>query len=477
MAEKTLEDRHLAELHALAAELDVPTFRKLGRSELVAAIRKRGGDDVGPSGSDASESKPAEPRSPDTRRGEARSSGSESSARGGARRRGRGRRRGAGADKPTPRSRDSDPGSAEPDEELGDEETEPVEGILDVMPRRYGFLRLSGLESTDGDVYISASQIRRCELVSGDRVSGPARQPRRGERHPALVHVDTVNGEPPETERGKFEDLTPVPPTRRIDLSSASSGSPEADMLLRGVDLLSPLALGQRVLVQASARSGRTTLLRGLAKVLAERARDSDSSIVTIVALIDERPEEATRWRQEVEGAELSIATAEMRPGEQVASVELALARAKRMVESGTDVVLIVDSLSRLAVAQKDAGPAKALFGSGRETSEPGAGSLTVVATLLEDGEDDDGPLRAVQTTESAVIRLDPELAAAGIVPALDHAATRCIGEAELRGDDELAAIRTLRERLEGRETADAARELGKLLSDSADNAELLRGL
>ena len=477
MAEKTLEDRHLAELHALAAKLDVPTFRKLGREDLVAAIRKQGGDDVDSIASEASASKPAESRSSETGRGRARSSDSDSSSKGTRGRRGRGRSRGAGGDKQPSRGRDSEPRDSGSDEGVGDEETEPVEGILDVMPRRYGFLRLSGLESADGDVYISASQIRRCELVSGDRVAGPARKPRRGERHPALVHVDTVNGVAPETERGKFEDLTPVPPTRRVDLSSPSSGSTDADILLRAVDLLSPLALGQRVLVQASARSGRTTLLRGLAKVLAEKGAGSDSSIVTIVALIDERPEEATRWREEVEGAELSIATAEMRPGEQVASVELALARAKRTVESGTDVVLIVDSLSRLAVAQKDAGPAKALFGSGRETSEAGAGSLTVIATFLEDGEDDDGPLRAVQTTESAVIRLDPELAAAGVVPALDHAATRCAGEAELRSAEELASIRSLRERLAGREAADAARELADLIKGSADNAELLRDL
>ena len=304
----------------------------------------------------------------------------------------------------------------------------------------------------------------------GDRVAGPARKPRRGERHPALVHVDTVNGvEPTESERDQFEDLTPISPTRRLELGSPASGSKEGVMLIRAVDLLCPLGLGQRVLVRAGARSGRSTLLRGLANALGEKTPASDEPIVTIVVLIDERPEEATRWRDEVEGAELAIATADMRPGEQVANVELALARAKRLVESGTDVVLIVDSLSRLAVAHDDSGPVKRLFGAGRE--------LTVIATLLDGDEDGDGLLHAAATTESAVIRLDTELADAGVFPSLDVGATRSGDEAELRDADELKAARKLRERLVELDAPDAARELAELIENSSTNAELLSKL
>ncbi len=140
-----------------------------------------------------------------------------------------------------------------------DEPTEEVSGILDILPQRYGFLRLRGLEPDPADVYISASQVRRCELRPGDEVAGPAREPRRGERHRALVHVDSVNGDEPQAaERPDFDALPPILPERRIPLDADP-----ADVLARAVDLLAPLALGQRVLVRAAPRSGRTTLLRG----------------------------------------------------------------------------------------------------------------------------------------------------------------------------------------------------------------------
>ncbi|TMK75523.1 MAG: hypothetical protein E6G49_01295 [Actinobacteria bacterium] len=143
---------------------------------------------------------------------------------------------------------------------------------------------------------MSASQIRRCELRSGDEVSGPAREPRRGERHRALVHVDRVNGGEPQTaERPAFEDLTPVLPTRRLALGDSS------DVLTRAVDLLTPLALGQRVLVMAAPRSGRTTLLRGVSSAIEGR-----EDVELLVLLIDERPEEATAWRDAVPGSRRS---------------------------------------------------------------------------------------------------------------------------------------------------------------------------
>ena len=136
--------------------------------------------------------------------------------------------------------------------------------MLEITPQRYGFLRLAGLSPSEDDVYISASQVRRCELRPGDEVSGPAREPRRGERHRALVHVDRVNGEEPLADRPEFDALTPIPPKRRIALDRAGS-----DVLTRAVDLLAPLAFGQRVLVRAAPRSGRTTLLRGIARAIA----------------------------------------------------------------------------------------------------------------------------------------------------------------------------------------------------------------
>jgi transcription termination factor Rho len=386
----------------------------------------------------------------------------------GTRRRRRGTRERRGRRRERIRESDLEEASGEAEEpEAEEKEAEPVSGVLDVMPQRYGFLRLSGLEPGEGDVYISASQIRRCELRSGDEVAGPARDPRRGERHRALVHVDRVNGAPPgeQDDRLEFDELTPVPPSRRLPLDGAGDG--DEAVLLRAADLLAPFAFGERVLIWAAPRSGRTTLLRSLAKAV-----DAAAGAELVVLLVDERPEEATRWRRALPDARLAIATAEMSGGEQAAVAELALARAKRLVEAGADVVLIVDSLSRLATARGRVDAAKALFGAGRDTEEEGAGSLTVVATVFDD---DVG--EAVRTTESALVSLDPELAAAGVVPALDVGATRVSGEEELRDEAELEAARRLRGGLAGLEPVDAARALRERIEGSSSNADLLRSI
>ena len=348
--------------------------------------------------------------------------------------------------------------------------TEDVSGVLDILPQRYGFLRLSGLDAGEDDVYISASQIRRCELRVGDEVSGPAREPGRGERYRALVHVDKVNGEEATEEDGRasFEDLTPIPPTRRIVLEPDS-----ADVLTRAVDLLVPLAFGQRVLVHAAPRSGRTTLLRGIAGAI--RGRPTDAPV--IVLLIDERPEEATRWREALPDAEVAAATADMTPQEQGRVADMALARAKRRAESGDDVILLVDSLSRLAVAHRDPAAAKTLFGAGRELAEETAGSLTIVATALEDGDDEGDALKLVETTENAVVHLDPELAAAGVFPAIVVGDTRASGEEELRDPEELRAVRTLRDSLAGLDSRVVADELRQRIEGTSSNRDLLAGL
>jgi transcription termination factor Rho len=415
MAEK-LEELHLADLHERAAKLGIPGYRRLRRERLITEIQGRDGE--------------------------------------------------------SPEAAGPEP-EREPVEEA---ETTDVVGVLEVTPQRYGFLRFCGLEAQPDDVYVSASQIRRCELRAGDRVAGPARAPRRGERHRALVHVDRVNGgEPPTEGRPAFESLTPVLPARRLPLGDGS------DVLTRAVDLLTPLALGQRVLVMAAPRSGRTTLLRHLA-----RAIEGREGTELIVLLIDERPEEATAWREALPRSEVATATADLAPDDQVRVAELTLERARRLAESGRDVVLVVDSLSRLAVASASAGgrgrgsdvaEVKALFGSARELAEDGAGSLTVIATVVEGAEDDGAAERAVVTTESSLITLDAGLAAAGVFPALRAGECRISNEDELRDPDELAAIRRLRSLLADLDPAEAANLLRERIEGSASNAELLRAL
>jgi transcription termination factor Rho len=448
MSRKELAKKQLADLHAIAAELDVPRFRMLGRDELIDEILERG--DGAPSTDDAEE--PGEAEEPEADARESDEDAPET------------------REKPTGRGRSRrKPARADREEKEQEEETEPITGVLDVMPQRYGFLRLSGLESADGDVYISASQIRRCELRPGDDVSGPARAPRRGERHRALVHVDRVNGIEPGEEgidRPAFDELTPVAPHRRLRLDADSS-----DVLTRAVDLLTPLALGQRVLVASAPRSGRTTLLRGIATAIA----GADDAPALVILLVDERPEEATAWREALPDVELAMATAEMEPAEQTRAAELALERVKRRVEGGDDVVLIVDSLSRLGVAYGDAAEVKRVFGAGRELAEEGSGSLTVIATALEGtGEDDGAAFSAVATTENALITLDPELAAAGVVPAVRPDDCRVSGEESIRDSDELEAARRLREELSGKESREAAELLRERIEGSKSNQELL---
>jgi len=372
--------------------------------------------------------------------------------------------------------RDGEPPEAPEREHLEETETTDVVGVLEVTPQRYGFLRFDGVTARPDDVYVSASQIRRCELRPGDEVAGPARAPRRGERHRALVHVDRVNGgEPPTEGRPAFETLTPVLPTRRLPLGEGS------DVLARSVDLLTPLVLGQRVLVMAAPRSGRTTLLRHLARAIEGRERTE-----LVVLLIDERPEEATAWREALPRSEVATATADLAPQDQVRVAELMRERAQRLAESGRDAVLVVDSLSRIAVASASAGgrgpggdaaEVKALFGSARELAEEGAGSLTVIATVVEGAEDDGAAERAVVTTENSLITLDAGLASAGIFPAVRAAECRISNEDQVRDPDELTAIRRLRSLLADLDPAEAASLLRERIEHSASNSALLASL
>ena len=445
-----LRDEHLAELHQRARELGVSRYRMLPRDELIEAIEERGDSD--------------EQREPAAREEAAESGGDRP------RDRSRGRGRGRAPRKPK-REEDEEPKvedekEEEPEAEEPEAEAEEVTGVLDRMPQGYGFLRLSGMSEAEGDVYVSASQIRRCELRPGDQVTGPARQPRRGERHRALVRVETVNGQSPEGERRHFEDLTAAPPTRRL-LSPDAAGDP----LVRAVDLLGPLAFGQRVLILAQPRSGRTTLLRALGAAIAETGAH------LCVLLADERPEEVPQWERALPSAEIFAATADQEPRDQIRAAELAMGHAKRLAEAGEDVVVLIDSLSRLALGYRDPGRVKRIFGAGRELDEDGSGSLTVIATVL-DSDDKGAEVReALETTENLLLRLDADLAAKGIVPALVAADSRASGEDGLRDAEEMDKVRRLRAELAEMEPEQAAQALADQISETASNAELLSRL
>jgi transcription termination factor Rho len=460
-----LSQLHLADLHELAAERGISGYRLLRREELIERLSESSGfrlrrllgrrrreepeerSIVAPSADEPARVEPSAEAAPAEDGGEEAEEERERRRR---RRRGRrggrrGRERLADLEEREERAEPAEAG----EDEAEPEATEQVSGVLEITRQRHGFLRGEGLAARDDDVYVSASQVRRCALRSGDLVTGPARPPRRGERHRALVRVEQVNGgEPPQDGRPSFESLTPAAPSRLLRLQ-------DPEPLVRAVRALVPLAYGQRVLVRAAPRSGRTTLLRGLARAIAAAGEAR-----VIVLLIDERPEEVPAWREAAPGVELALAPADLAPAEQVRVAQLALERARRLAEAGEDAVLLCDSLSRLAVAAGGVAEVKRLFGSGRELAEEGAGSLTVIATAFADGEDGGDAERAVITTETALITLDQQLAEQGIAPALRPAECRAVGEAELLDATELARLRSLRAELAGLEPATAAARL-----------------
>lgn len=416
-----LRDQHLADLHQRARELAVPGYRKLGRQELIEAIQER--DQDGGTGGGRDEAVDA------------------------------------GFERPRHESETEESQEAQV-------ETEDITGVLDRMPQGYGFLRLSGLHESEGDVYVSASQIRRCELRPGDEVSGPARPPRRGERHRALVRVESVNGQGPEDERRHFEDLTPAPPIRRVIPADA-----EADPTVRAVDLLGPLAFGQRVLILAQPGSGRTTLLRKLGAAIAA------TEAHVCVLLPDERPEEVPQWEEALPKAEIFAATADEEPREQVREAELAMGHAKRLAEAGADVVVLIDSLSRLALGYRDPARVKRIFGLGRELGEEGSGSLTLIATVLESDDRGSEVREAVETTENLLLRLDAGLAGKGIFPPLVAQESRASGEDQIREPEELQKARRLRTELGEMDPEQAARALVEQIAETSSNEELLARL
>jgi transcription termination factor Rho len=435
----SLSSKHLAELHDLAREQGVERFRMLTRAELIEAL---GGD----AEADERDSEP-EPARRSSRGGRNGGRGERRRGRGGRGRGGRGR-----DDRDDDRDRGRGRDSRDEAEDEGDDEGVPVSGVLEITSRGHGFVRREEDPDDDGDVYVSPSQIRRCELEDGDVIGGPARRPRRGERHPALIHIDTVNGSEPGGGRSRFEDLEPAQPHRRIPLGGESLEGGERT-LVRALDQLVPFAHGQRVLIHATRGSGRTTLLRALARELS-----AHDDLGVVVVLIDERPEEAPAWREALPDAELAIATADMRPKDQLRVVELAISQAKRRVEKGEDVAILIDSLSRLAIAADDPAAAKPIFAAGRETADEESGSLTVIATVLTDT--DDAVASVLSTTENVTVVLDGSLAREGVYPAIDAASTRVTGEERLRDDDELRAARELRAQLERLDAREAAERL-----------------
>ncbi len=340
---------------------------------------------------------------------------------------------------------------------------EPVEvaGLLDLRDEGYAFLRLNGTLPSRDDVYVSVKQVRQFGMRKGDRVTGASRPANRNEKNPALLRVDTVNDMDPEKAkaRPRFEDLTPLFPDERLKLEDDAD---PGNMTARIIDLISPIGKGQRGLIVSPPKAGKTTIMKQIARSI----ETNNPEVKLIVLLVDERPEEVTDMRRTVKGE--VIASTFDRPADEHTSVaELAIERAKRMVEMGEDVVIILDGITRLSRAYNLAAPAtgrimsggidtgalyppKRFFGAARNLEE--GGSLTILATaLVETGSKmDEVIFEEFKGTGNMELRLDRRLAEKRIYPAIDVDASSTRHEELLFERKQLQQVWKLRRVLSG---------------------------
>ena len=340
---------------------------------------------------------------------------------------------------------------------------DPVEvsGVLDLRDEGYGFIRVSGYLPTRDDVYVSVKQTRQFSLRRGDVIVGTSRPAARNEKNPALLRIDSVNGGAPDSarERRRFDDLTPLFPDERLTLSSRDE---PYNMTTRIIDLLAPIGKGQRGLIVAPPKAGKTTIMKQIAKSISENNPD----VHLMVLLVDERPEEVTDMRRSVNGE--VVASTFDRPAEEHTSVaELVLERAKRLVEEGRDVVIILDGITRLARAYNLAAPAtgrvmsggidtgalyppKKFFGAARNLEE--GGSLTIIASaLVETGSKmDDVIFEEFKGTGNMELRLDRRLAERRLYPSINVDASSTRHEELLYDAKQLKQVHKLRRVLAG---------------------------
>ncbi len=364
-------------------------------------------------------------------------------------------------------------------------ELEVREGLLDILPEGYGFLRVTGYLPGEKDVYVSAGQVRKFGLRKGDLVSGPIRPPRSQEKFPALIRIDSVNGMSTEEalKRPRFEKLTPLFPDERLRLEV--EGKPNG-VLTRIIDLIAPIGKGQRGLIVSPPKAGKTTVLKEIAQAITA----NNPECYLMVVLVDERPEEVTDMQRSVKGE--TIYSTFDRPAEEHTQVsELAIERAKRLVEMGADVVILLDSITRLARAHNLATPAsgrilsggvdstalyppKRFFGAARNIEE--GGSLTILGTaLVETGSKmDEVIFEEFKGTGNMELRLDRRLADKRIYPAIDIEASGTRREELLFDRQELQQVWKLRRVLLSLEPGAALELLIDRLKNTKSNAEFL---
>ena len=361
-----------------------------------------------------------------------------------------------------------------------------VSGILEINPEGFGFLRVQNYLSSSDDIYVSPPQIRRFNLRTGDHIQGNLRKPKDTEKFRALLFVTGINGEDPHEvkKRPSFEQLTPIFPIERISLETDS-----LNLATRIIDLVTPIGLGQLGMIVSPPKAGKTTLIKQIANSMLANTEDTQ----LIVLLIDERPEEVTDIRKSIQcdRAEIVYSTFDENPEHHIKVAEIVLEHAKRMVEQGKDLIILLDSITRLARAYNLMMPPggrtlsggldpaslfmpKKFFGAARNIEN--GGSLTILATaLVETGSKmDDVIFEEFKGTGNMELVLDRQLSERRIFPAININKSGTRREEDLLSRREYEALSALRRRMGNMSTQDFNRQLAEMLGRTKTNAEFV---
>lgn len=364
---------------------------------------------------------------------------------------------------------------------------EKANGILEVLPDGYGFIRCANYLPGENDIYVSPSQIRRFNLKTGDIVQGSIRIKTQGEKFSALLYVNSINGFPPSEgqRRYNFEDMTPIFPNERLRMER-----PGGTVAMRIMDLLSPIGKGQRGMIVSPPKAGKTTLLKDVAKSLLK----NNPSMHLIILLIDERPEEVTDIKEEIQGdnVEVIYSTFDELPEHHKRVSEMVVERARRLVEHKQDVVILLDSITRLARAYNLVVPPsgrtlsggldpgalhmpKRFFGAARNMRE--GGSLTILATALVDtgSKMDDVIYEEFKGTGNMELVLDRKLQEKRVFPAIDIQKSGTRREDLLLSKDEQEAVYIMRKALNGMKSDEAVEQILNMFARTANNAEFVQ--
>ncbi len=366
------------------------------------------------------------------------------------------------------------------------QERPEVEGILEIQEGNdFGFLRFSNFLTSEKDIYVSPVQIRRFNLKTGDKIRCITRLPKEGERFGALLYVLTVNGDEPgkAIRRPDFDDLTPVFPYERLRLEDGSR-----DLSMRLIDIVAPIGKGQRGLIVAPPKAGKTVLLKKVANAIERNYPD----VELIVLLVDERPEEVTDMKRSLVGGEVIYSTFDELPEHHVQVAEMVLARAQRLVEHGKDVVILLDSITRLARAYNMVVPnsgrtlsggldpgalhrPKKFFGAARKMEE--GGSITILATaLVETGSKmDDVIYEEFKGTGNMELHLDRKLSEKRIFPAMSLNKSGTRREDLLMDQEEMEAVWAMRRAMANRPAADVTEEIVENLAHTRTNKDFIQ--